>query len=65
MKKIKENWRNHLSTLLGVLVSIANAWYSIDWLSFDISKEYPKLILSAFMVAGGYFTNINEGKSKP
>lgn len=42
------------ATLMGLLVAISNAWLNIDWINFDIKKEYPKLILSAIIAIGGY-----------
>jgi hypothetical protein len=63
MKKIKENWESKLSTLMGFIVSIANAWITIDWVTFDINKEYPKLILSALIVLGGYKTKYMKNEN--
>jgi len=60
MKEIKENWQSHLSTIIGGVMAIANAWITIDWSTFDINKEYPKLILSGLMAIGGYMTKINS-----
>jgi hypothetical protein len=63
MKKIKENWQSHISTLIGAVMAIANAWITIDWNTFDINKEYPKLVLSALMALGGYMTKINHNEN--
>ena len=41
MKKIKQNWESKLSTLMGFIVAISTAWITIDWITFDINKEYP------------------------
>ena len=60
MKKIKENWESKLSTIMGFIVAISNAWITIDWVTFDINKEYPKLILSALIAIGGYMTKIKS-----
>jgi len=60
MKKIKENWQSKLSTIMGFIVAISTAWITIDWTSFDIQKEYPKLILSALIAVGGYMNNLNS-----
>ena len=60
MKKIRQNWESKLSTLMGFIVAISTAWITIDWTVFDISKEYPKLILSALIGIGGYMTKINS-----
>lgn len=60
MRKIKENWESKLSTLMGFIVAISTAWITIDWVTFDINKEYPKLILSALIGIGGYMTKIKS-----
>jgi hypothetical protein len=60
MKKIRQNWESKLSTLMGFIVAISTAWITIDWLTFDINKEYPKLILSALIGIGGYMTKIKS-----
>ena len=58
MKKIKQDWRSILSTIMGGLVGVAAAWMTIDWASFDIYKEWPKLVLSALIFLGGYLTEV-------
>jgi hypothetical protein len=60
MKKIANNWESKLSTIMGLIVSISTAWITIDWVLFDIKKEYPKLILSALIAIGGYMTKIKS-----
>ena len=60
MRKIKENWESKLSTVMGFIVAISTAWVTIDWVTFDINKEYPKLILSALIGIGGYMTKIKS-----
>lgn len=60
MRKIKENWESKLSTIMGFIVAISTAWLTIDWITFDINKEYPKLILSALIGIGGYLTKIKS-----
>ena len=64
MKKIKQNWESKLSTLMGFIVAISTAWITIDWVTFDINKEYPKLILSALIGIGGYMTKIKSNGIK-
>ena len=63
MNKIKENWQSKLSTLMGFIVAISTAWITIDWVTFDINKEYPKLILSALIGIGGYMTKIKSNEN--
>jgi len=60
MRKIKQNWESKLSTIMGFIVAISTAWITIDWVTFDINKEYPKLVLSALIGIGGYMTKINS-----
>ena len=60
MNKIRQNWESKLSTLMGFIVAISTAWITIDWVTFDINKEYPKLILSALIGIGGYLTKIKS-----
>ena len=60
MNKIKQNWESKLSTIMGFIVAISTAWITIDWVTFDINKEYPKLILSALIGIGGYMTKIKS-----
>jgi hypothetical protein len=54
----KKWWADHMSTIMGISVAVSTAWLTIDWKTFDISKEYPKLILSAIIAIGGYVTTI-------
>lgn len=49
-----------LATAAGLVVAIATAFITIDWANFDISKEYPKLICSAVIAAGGYFSKMKK-----
>lgn len=60
MRKIKQNWESKLSTIMGFIVAISTAWVTIDWVTFDINKEYPKLILSALIGIGGYMTKLKS-----
>jgi len=58
MDKLKSNWHNIVATIMGGIVGVASAWMTIDWVNFDVQKEWPKLILSAAIFLGGYFTEI-------
>jgi len=57
-REVKNKLADHSATIVGVTVAIASAWMTIDWVTFDIKKEYPKLVLSAVIAAGGYFSTI-------
>ena len=59
MKKIKQNWQSHTSTIIGGIVAIATAWSTIDFSTFEFSKDWHKLIIPAIIALGGYFTKIN------
>jgi hypothetical protein len=60
MTKKKLDWyANHGATIAGISVAIASAWMTIDFSTFDIKKEWPKLVLSAIIAAGGYKSTLN------
>ena len=50
------------ATISGLTVAIASAWMTIDWTTFDIKKEWPKLVLSAVIAAGGYVSTFKLKK---
>lgn len=52
------------ATILSLIVAIASAWMTIDWTTFDIKKEWPKLILSAIIAAGGYVSTLKLKNNK-
>lgn len=59
MTQKRLNWiSDHGATIMGIIVAISSAWITIDWTTFDIKKEYPKLILSAIIAIGGYRSTI-------
>lgn len=64
MKQLKNNWESKLSTAMGIIVSIANAWITIDWVTFELEKEYPKLVLSALIAIGGFKTKYIRNGNK-
>jgi len=57
-REVKNKLADHSATIVGVTVAIASAWITIDWTTFDIKKEWPKLILSAIIAAGGIVSKI-------
>lgn len=59
MKKIKENWQSQTSTIIGGIVAIATAWSTIDFSTFEFSKDWHKLIIPAMIAIGGYVTKLN------
>ncbi len=58
INKIKNNAHSYVATILGLIVAIASAWLDIEWSNFDITKEWPKLLLSAIIAIGGYLSSI-------
>ena len=50
------------ATILGIVVAIAAAWMTIDWSTFDIKKEWPKLILSAIIACGGILSKLKTNE---
>lgn len=57
------DWRNHLSTIFGAIVAIANAWVNVDWTNFEMNTVHlAPLIVSASIAMGGYMTSINTKK---
>ena len=58
----KRKLADYGATALALIVAIASAWMTIDWSTFDIKKEWPKLILSAVIAAGGYVSTLKLKK---
>ena len=63
-KKFKANLHDYAATVFAVIVAIAQAWITIDWTTFVIEKEYPKLILSAIIALGGYISKFKNYEKK-
>ena len=57
-KEVKNKLADYSATIIGVTVAVASAWMTIDWVTFDIKKEWPKLVLSAVIAAGGIVSKI-------
>lgn len=63
MTQKRLNWiSDHGATIMGILVAISQALVTIDWNTFNIEKEYPKLILSAIIALGGYVSTFKIRK---
>jgi hypothetical protein len=58
----KKRIADYGATALALIVAIASAWMTIEWTTFDIKKEWPKLILSAIIAAGGYVSTLKLKK---
>lgn len=63
--KNKKWWANHGATMAGVAVALGTAWSTIDWTTFDIKRDWPKLATSAAIALGGYFSHFKTGEDKP
>ena len=64
MNKLKKKLTSTdwLATISGLVTAVAAAWLTIDWTTFDIKKEWPKLLLSAVIAAGGYLSKFKTNK---
>lgn len=60
MIKDKRKLRDYLASSIGILTAIASAWMTIDWINFDVSKEWPKLVLSAIIAIGGITSRVKS-----
>ncbi len=57
-KEVKNKLADHSATIVGITVAIASAWMTIDWVTFDVKKEWPKLVLSAIIAVGGIISKV-------
>lgn len=63
MTKKRLDWfSDHGATFMGVAMAIASAWMTIEFSTFDIRKEWPKLLLSAVIAVGGYLSQFKSNK---
>ena len=62
MSYFLKNIRDWGATILGLIVAIAMALIDINWIDFDINKEWPKLLLSSIIAAGGYLSKFKKAK---
>ena len=58
MKAIIKKYKSEVSTLAGLLVAVGTAWSTIDFSVFEVSKDWPKLIIPTMIAVGGYVTQI-------
>jgi hypothetical protein len=59
MKNILYKYKSEISTLAGLLVAVGTAWSTIDFSTFEVSKDWHKLIIPTMIAIGGYVTEIN------
>lgn len=62
--KIKKNICNWGATLLGLIVAVLTAWQMIDWDTFDMKRDWIKLLMSAVIALGGYVSQFKTIKKK-
>lgn len=58
--KIKDKIRDWGATIAGIVVAVASAWSTIEWSTFDIKRDYMKLIVSAAIAIGGIFSKFKQ-----
>lgn len=52
---------SNISTILGLIVAVANAWINVDWTNFVFDTQHvAPLIVSALVAIGGYMTQIES-----
>lgn len=56
--------RSIIAIVMGLLVAVSTSLLTIDWAAFDIKKEWPKLLLSSIIAAGGFLSRIKEVKPR-
>lgn len=60
MTKFKKNLASNLSTIIGLIVAVANSWANVEWSTFECDfKHIAPLVVSALIAIGGYCTSIN------
>lgn len=53
--------KSSISTILGLLVAIANAWVNVDWETFEFNFQHiAPLIVSGLIALGGYMTQLKD-----
>lgn len=65
MKKLIKKYKSEISTIAGLLAAVGTAWSTIDFTVFEISKDWPKLIIPAMIAIGGYVTELNVKDNEP
>lgn len=54
-----KKYKSEISTIAGILVALGTAWSTIDFGTFEFSKDWHKLIIPAMIAIGGYVTKLN------
>jgi hypothetical protein len=57
--------KSTLSTIIGLVVAIANAWVNVDWDNFMWNTQHiAPLVVSGLIALGGYMTKIENPVKK-
>ena len=62
-KAVKNKLADLSATISGIAVAIALAWIDIDWATFDVKKEWPRLALLAVVAVGGIVSKVKLKQS--
>lgn len=54
--------RDFMATILGLITSLCTAWAVIDFDTFQLEKDWFKLIVIGMPAVGGYLSRIKEKK---
>lgn len=57
-REVKNKLADLSATISGIAVAIALAWIDIDWATFDVKKEWPRLVLLAVVAVGGIVSKV-------
>ena len=48
------------ATLIGYIIAITTAWATIDFSTFDIKRDWFKLVISGIIAIGGHLTVVKD-----
>lgn len=58
--RISRKTASQISTIMGYVVAISNAWINVDWHTFKVDAGHiMPLFFSAMVALGGHMTSIN------
>lgn len=58
--KIKNNIHDWGATIAGIVTGGISALVWIDWNTFDVERDWKKLLISFAIGAGGYFSKFKK-----
>ena len=59
-KKFSKKARSIAATILGIITALATAYAVIDFNTFDIKKDWFRLVVIGLPVIGGFVSRIKE-----